>query len=152
MRSRITFQQILLAVAPHNIQTLENEACTAGALAAIYPENEDVFRAIESGAIGQIFHILTDIANAERELAEVEGGGPLTGGKQRIYRPVSGLSQLRRHTEGTKRQRCNKRQVLLLGSSPGQDPIDRFSRPIVGNRVLGQETTRSKSTKGLRLK
>jgi hypothetical protein len=57
MRSRSTFNQILLAVAPRNIQTLENEARAASALAATYPENEAAFRSLESEALRQIFHI-----------------------------------------------------------------------------------------------
>jgi len=62
MRSRETFQRILVAVAPRNIQTLENGARTASALATTYPKNEAVFRSLESEALQQIFRIMTDMA------------------------------------------------------------------------------------------
>ncbi len=52
-----TFQQILVAVAPRNIQTLENEARAASALAATYPDVAVVFRSLESDALQQIFRI-----------------------------------------------------------------------------------------------
>jgi hypothetical protein len=58
MRSRETFQHILVAVAPQNIQALDHEARTASALAVTYPENEGAFRAIESAALRQIFCIV----------------------------------------------------------------------------------------------
>ncbi len=65
MRSRETFQRILVAVASRNIQTLENVARTASALATAYPKNEAVFRSLESEALQQIFRIMTDMANGQ---------------------------------------------------------------------------------------
>ena len=59
------FKQILVAVAPRNIQTLENKARAASALATTYPENEAVFRSLESEALRQIFRILADMGNGQ---------------------------------------------------------------------------------------
>lgn len=65
MRLRETFQRILVAVAPHNIQTLENVARTASSLATTYRKNEAVFRSLESEALQQIFRIMTDMDNGQ---------------------------------------------------------------------------------------
>jgi len=76
VRSRETFQQILVTVAPRNIQTLENQAQVASALAVTYPENEGVFRAIESDALQQIFRIVVrEPLTGEMGIASGSGGG-----------------------------------------------------------------------------
>lgn len=59
-KSKETFSQILIAVAPRNVKTLENKAHTAASLAVTHPQNEDIFRAIESGALRQIFRVLAE--------------------------------------------------------------------------------------------
>jgi len=60
-RSRETFQETLLTVAPHNAQVLENKALTASSLAATCPAYEHILRAIESKALDQMFSILVHI-------------------------------------------------------------------------------------------
>jgi hypothetical protein len=65
---RSTFQQILTAVAPQNIQRLEHEALTASALAVTYPQNAEAFRAIESEALLQLFRIMTNKSETERNV------------------------------------------------------------------------------------
>ena len=66
MISKATFEQILLAVVPRNIQALEHEARTASALAVTYPKNAEAFRAIESAALLQLFRIMAGRPEAER--------------------------------------------------------------------------------------
>jgi hypothetical protein len=53
-----TFEQILTAAIPANLQSLENKAHTASSLAVTYPKNEAVFREIENEALRKIFQIL----------------------------------------------------------------------------------------------
>ncbi len=57
-RSKETFSQILMTVAPQNVQSLEYKARTASSLAETYRESGGAFRAIESEAIQQILRIL----------------------------------------------------------------------------------------------
>jgi hypothetical protein len=83
MKSRNTFRHILVAVAPRNIQTLENEARTASKLAAAYPENETAFHSLESDALQQIFRIITDAAKGEDVRRMVD---------KRLDREASGVS------------------------------------------------------------
>jgi hypothetical protein len=57
-RSRKTFKQVLIAVAPRNAQSLEHKANTAVSLAVTYPTNAGAFLAIEAEAVRQMFHAL----------------------------------------------------------------------------------------------
>ncbi len=75
MKSRTTFEQILVALAPQSIQVLEHEARTAAALAVTYPGHEGVFRAIESEALRQIFRIVV------HESRTGDSGGALGSGE-----------------------------------------------------------------------
>ena len=59
-RSKETFSQILEAAAPMNVRELERKALTAGSLAVIYPQDEIVFREVETTALRQIFRILEE--------------------------------------------------------------------------------------------
>lgn len=77
-----SFKETLRAAVPQNIQALEKKTRTASSLGAAYPEHASVFHAIESEAIRQLFHILsnqsptvdswfTDGRASDRELREV---------------------------------------------------------------------------------
>ena len=57
-RRRRTFKEVLVSVAPHNLQILENKARTASLLARDCPENEVVFREMEAQAVRQMYRIL----------------------------------------------------------------------------------------------
>lgn len=74
-RSRKTFEQILAAAVPANIQSLENKARTAGSLAVTYPKNEDVFCIIEDEALRKIFQILISESKIKHVRA-AESSGP----------------------------------------------------------------------------
>src|SRR4029077_15515310 len=59
LKSRTTFQEILLAVATRNIRALEDKARAASALASVYPSHQVIFRELESDALRQMFLIVT---------------------------------------------------------------------------------------------
>jgi hypothetical protein len=92
-RSRETFEQILAAVTPQNIQALEHEAHTASTLAVIYPRHEGVFHAIESKALQQILRILAELwagelgpASGSDEDRSASIPSPITYEKERGFR------------------------------------------------------------------
>jgi len=82
---RPTFEETLLAVASQNVQSLEHKAHTASSLAVTYPKNAGVFRAIESEAIQQMFHVLVQMPSmpsartvaGERPSAEIAEAKPV---------------------------------------------------------------------------
>ena len=74
-KSRQTFGETLLAVAPQNVQTLECKARTASSLAVTCPECEGPLRAIESAAIEQMFRILVHMPSTRDTWATVCDGG-----------------------------------------------------------------------------
>lgn len=76
MSSKATFHQIVIALAPRNIRTLEGKAFAASALATACAEHGDFFRAIESDALHQIFQIITSTPQVERRAAGVAEGRP----------------------------------------------------------------------------
>ena len=59
-----TFEKTLQAVGPGNAQVLERKANIAALLAGSYPEHRNVFRALETKALDQMFRVLTGMANS----------------------------------------------------------------------------------------
>jgi hypothetical protein len=76
MKSRATFEQIRVAVAPQSIQVLEHKARTASGLAVTYPANAEAFRAIESVVLLQLFRIMAGRAEADLDVGIDVGGIP----------------------------------------------------------------------------
>lgn len=67
-----TFRQILIAVAPQNVQALERKAHAASRLARAYPEKADVFYQIEDRMIGKMSSIVFPRLSACPEYAIYE--------------------------------------------------------------------------------
>ena len=58
-----TFEETLQAVGPENAQVLEHKANIAALLAGSYPEHRNVFRALETKALDQVFRVVIGMAS-----------------------------------------------------------------------------------------
>ncbi len=79
-----TFAEILETVVPGNAQVLERKANIAASLAASYPDYRDIFRALETKALDQLFRILTGMANSHNPWCTTVSGSDREPGGVRL--------------------------------------------------------------------